>query len=1079
MKKIYFLLLLVSATAAAQITTPSPIFACDPNGDGFTIFDLTSKNEEILNGENPDSYTIRFYLSLADAGSNSGEILPQTTFANTTVNNQVVFVRVDDLVTSMMTIMELELVVNPVPTASITGTSSACLGGAGSVVFTAANGTPPYIFTYSIEGNTYQVTSPSESIGIVLPADVPGAFTVTLGMVHDSSNGNCESIINEQFAYFVSVPPAAIAPPALIVTENPFDGIATFDLTSQETIIGDGQSGLGFSYFLTESDAAANIATIASPNAFVNTTNPQTIYVRVYEPISGCFSITNFDVFVNNATNPVVYIPDFNFKDQLLNAGLPEATFILGADNLPVIVDVNDDGEIQYDEALLVYTIELPQFNIATMEGVQHFTNLRRLNLADNNLNSIDVSMLTNLEYISVSDNELMTFDVSGLSLLQEVLASDNNLTSFDFSGCPALEMIGVDGNSLTELNITGFANLVHVTCYGNAIPVLDLSAASNLETLFCSSNLITDLNLSATTNLQVLDCGSNAISSLDLSGLSSLATLWIDYNPIASIDISMLENLANFSAAGVPLTTLDASNNPNLCNFFGVSGPNLEYINIKNGASCAVTNILIENPNLQFVCADAEDVSELSDYFAANDMTVNVNSYCSFTPGGDHNTITGTVRLDIDNNGCAATDPTFPFIKLRITDVGGAGVTFTQADGTYSFYTQDGNYTVAPEFENPLYYNLFTPVPISFPTTDNLTATQDFCIVPNGVHPDLEIAIMPLVSAQPGFDAIYKIVYKNKGNQVVSGNVFFEFDNNVMTLISSLPAADNTLPGYIGFSFTDMLPFENRTIIVTLNINAPTDTPPVNINDVLTYTAAAVISATDDTPADNLFVYEEAVTGSFDPNNVICVEGDSESTDAIGDYLHYIINFENTGTAPAQNIVVHNAIDPTQYDIESLQILNSSHPMVAHISENENEFIFEGINLESGGHGNILMKIKSVPTLEAGDAVANQANIFFDYNFPVATNVYTTVFESLSVDAIDSDKSLRLFPNPSQDRVTVNSENEIESIDIYDIQGRLLQSARFSQKEILLDVSNRSAGVYFLKITTSGGIGTVKMIRR
>jgi hypothetical protein len=52
-------------------------------------------------------------------------------------------------------------------------------------------------------------------------------------------------------------------------------------------------------------------------------------------------------------------------------------------------------------------------------------------------------------------------------------------------------------------------------------------------------------------------------------------------------------------------------------------------------------------------------------------------------------------------------------------------------------------------------------------------TTTQNFCITANGVHPDLEIVIAPIIPARPGFSAEYQIVYKNKGNQVMSQSIW------------------------------------------------------------------------------------------------------------------------------------------------------------------------------------------------------------------------------------------------------------------------------------------------------------------
>src|SRR5690606_8753275 len=191
---------------------------------------------------------------------------------------------------------------------------------------------------------------------------------------------------------------------------------------------------------------------------------------------TGCFALGSFDLIV--LSPDVVYIPDAVFKNQLVVAG-PGNTFILGADGLPVLVDVNDDGEIQYSEALLVYSIDLPQFNINTLEGLQHFTNLRRLNMTENNLTSIDLSTLTSLEYLSVNDNNLSVVDITGLTELIEIHIADNMVTELDLSGCPNVEILQVEGNNIPVLDVSGLPNLVNISCAGIGISELDLSNAS------------------------------------------------------------------------------------------------------------------------------------------------------------------------------------------------------------------------------------------------------------------------------------------------------------------------------------------------------------------------------------------------------------------------------------------------------------------------------------------------------------------------------------------------------------------------------------------------------------------------
>ena len=113
------------------------------------------------------------------------------------------------------------------------------------------------------------------------------------------------------------------------------------------------------------------------------------------------------------------------------------------------------------------------------------------------------------------------------------------------------------------------------------------------------------------------------------------------------------------------------------------------------------------------------------------------------------------------------------------------------------------------------------------------------------------------------------------------------------------------------------------RDRYLTLNLNAPTEIPPVNINDELVFTSTINPISGDETASDNVFNLNQIVVGSYDPNDKTCLEGTTISPTKIGDYLHYLIRFQNSGTAPATNIVVKDmiAVSYTHLDVYKRQV--------------------------------------------------------------------------------------------------------------------------------------------------------------
>jgi archaellum component FlaG (FlaF/FlaG flagellin family) len=169
----------------------------------------------------------------------------------------------------------------------------------------------------------------------------------------------------------------------------------------------------------------------------------------------------------------------------------------------------------------------------------------------------------------------------------------------------------------------------------------------------------------------------------------------------------------------------------------------------------------------------------------------------------------------------------------------------------------------------------------------------------------DLEVVFAPTGPARPGFDANYTLLYKNKGNQVASGNVTLSFMDEVLDFISSSVATTSQQTNQLTWAFSNLQPFETRTINLVFNVNSPQETPAVNIDDQLNYVAVINPIAGDAEAYDNTSSIKQIVVGSYDPNDKTCVEGANIDPVNIGKYVNYVIRFENTGTYPAQNVVI------------------------------------------------------------------------------------------------------------------------------------------------------------------------------
>jgi hypothetical protein len=108
----------------------------------------------------------------------------------------------------------------PLPTASIAGTASVCQSApVPNVVFTGANGTAPYQFSYTINSGAIKTitTISGNSVSLPVPNALPGPYIYTLVSVKDNSVNQCTQAQTGSATVTVTAKPQ---PPSLTINVN-------------------------------------------------------------------------------------------------------------------------------------------------------------------------------------------------------------------------------------------------------------------------------------------------------------------------------------------------------------------------------------------------------------------------------------------------------------------------------------------------------------------------------------------------------------------------------------------------------------------------------------------------------------------------------------------------------------------------------------------------------------------------------------------------------------------------------------------------------------------------------------------
>ncbi|MBA5630490.1 T9SS type A sorting domain-containing protein [Moheibacter lacus] len=811
----------------------------------------------------------------------------------------------------------------------------------------------------------------------------------------------------------------------------------------------------------------------------------QNLYIPTFEDLTSItlnlYEETELEIAVQPIIETLFIESNQNFngtielKDQIITDAL-----IIRAFNSNVILDNTGIADFQ--------NIEL----FANSLVVKNSSVINILNLRNTLLYSLSLENLPNLVNLTLArpaeNLDLDAFpSLENLHMEQHVgyaipeeFEDDYIPMSFDFSEdlFPNLKSLEVfafdlisdlyihDLNSLEYINVNiGYFDCENVVIQN--LPSLEVLLISGVNRLNMNDeNQLIIQNFPQLNSLDILlkNPNGNDVDDFIFFNLPSLSNVIIDFYEVTSHSVK----------------TIDFSGAPSLISLklFELRSAGIDFLNLKNGNE-QMEYINILHTGISHICVDSEFER---DYIDQNyDVpTVEFTYDCPFHSGGYFNKTEGLLKIDVNQNNCINSNVFANGYRIDNFANSINLKSFTNSFGYYNFFNQYLNEEITIQPQSNDYFQISPPTQtVNYSEYGNIS-NFDFCLKPIGIHNDLDIVIIPIDDPRPGFDVSYKILYKNKGNTTLSGDVKLQFQDDFMEFISSNPNFDNQSFGQLTWNYTDLHPFESREILVKFNFNTPTDPNfPLNNGDWISFNTTISPFDDDETENDNFYSLRQEVINSFDPNDKICLEGEIIAPEQVGEYVYYKIRFENTGTADAVNIVVKDIIDLNKLDMNSFTPVTASHSFETRIkNENIVEFIFENINLpfdDTNNDGYVVFKIKTLDTLELNDVFTNQAEIYFDYNSPIITNNYeTTVSDEMNLSDVEINEFI-IYPNPIKDSFQISSKEKIQKVEIFDSLGRIIK--RFTSKESY-SIRELSTGIYFVRIYFNYSFVTKKIIK-
>ena len=310
--------LIVNPTPEVPQDLPD-LIACDD--DDFALFDLTEQRDRIYGTQSQDDFTLTYHLTEADATAGTPLIAQPDRYTNIT-NPQTIWVRLTDNATGCFKLGSFDLVVttglpinDPQPWVKCDDLGEPFDG---KTIFNLTEKNSEITIDELTQGVWYFET-PADAQNNENAIDPDTAYEnitnpqIVYVRVEDSNTG-CISFTTLTLRVVQNpnpVPPTPIE----LCDDNfgvPFDETELFDLTIRESQILNGNVWT-LGYYESYDDAVNENGEIVAPEltAYENTSNPQTIYVRVTEPSSLCFEIVELQLIVNPLPDDTAVVSDY------------------------------------------------------------------------------------------------------------------------------------------------------------------------------------------------------------------------------------------------------------------------------------------------------------------------------------------------------------------------------------------------------------------------------------------------------------------------------------------------------------------------------------------------------------------------------------------------------------------------------------------------------------------------------------------------------------------------------------------------------------------------------------------------
>ncbi|EDP71922.1 hypothetical protein FBALC1_12512 [Flavobacteriales bacterium ALC-1] len=592
---------------------------CENETDGIGEFIFETKDVEALDGQTGKD--VSYYRNQTDA-NNKVNAIDKTSIYENISNPQQIYVRVDNITDEscyMTSSFSIEVGTNP------------------------EYNEPTDLFVCDDTTNDGSVTLDFSSKITEISAGISGIENVTFyTSENDARNGTNAlslqfsntsnpqeifvqidngTICNSMTSFVINVVQTPSVSPVepMADCDDDTDGSLVFDLTNAESHILDvRQDDLVISYYTDFDDSESNSNEISNPENFTNTSNPQTVYIKVTNTISNCYITQPIELIVNQPP----LINDFNVYNICANDTNS--------------IDLTEINEVAVDNNFNVL------FSYFSNEA-DAIANTNALNTNYTYTTNNDI-LFVRTEYSTTHCSMYYEFNLRVNPLPTANQPNDLVACDDDFDGILEFDLLQQNSSILGNQNSNSFTITYH-----------------NSELQANENNSVLDINYMAYNGETIYARIEN-----NSTGCHSITQFSVIINPLPVIDIEdqviCLDNL--------PLLVSANTNNPTDQYIWstGETTPEIEIVDIGTYWVKVTSEFGCENTRI-FGVSESEaatiEVTEVIDFSDPNNITVTISGIGNYLyqlddfPPQESNVFENvamgyhTVRI-IDLNGCA-----------------------------------------------------------------------------------------------------------------------------------------------------------------------------------------------------------------------------------------------------------------------------------------------------------------------------------------------------------------------------------------------------------------------------------------